>query len=195
MNVSSACGTISTLNPDNLVFLDLETTGLSALSGAKICEIAMLKVSLGQEETFESLVNPLVPIPAACSAVHAIFDNMVCDKPPFKDIAKDVANFIGTGVLVCHNAPFDLSFMRAEFSASGIAAKLPYIDTLKIARQYFNFDSNKLGAIAAAIGCEVDLAHRAMADVLTMKTVFKYLFNNLYRKGIDCLEINYFESK
>jgi DNA polymerase-3 subunit epsilon len=175
-----------TKNPDNLVFLDIETTGLSPFLGAKIVEIAMLKVKGGNSESYEMLVNPKCPIPLECSRLHFIYDSMVKDCPAFQDIAKGVADFIGDDIVVCHNAKFDLSFVSRELKESGIPdKKLRYIDTLELARKYFAFDSNALGAIANAIGLEVKTAHRAMADVLTMFSISKYLFENMYRKGID----------
>jgi DNA polymerase III epsilon subunit family exonuclease len=172
--------------PDNLIFLDIETTGLTPANGAKIVEIAMLKVKNGKNESYETLVNPKCPIPLECSRVHFIYDYMVKDFPAFSEIAKDIADFISDATVVCHNAKFDLSFVSKELKESGINSKnFQYIDTLEIARKYFSFDSNALGAIANAIGLEIETAHRAMADVLTMFSVSKYLFSNMYRKGID----------
>jgi DNA polymerase-3 subunit epsilon len=81
---------IYTKNPQNLVFLDIETTGLDPLKGAKIIKIAMLKTIGGNEERYESFVNPECLIPEKCSKVHCIYDDMVKDAPLFKDIAKDV---------------------------------------------------------------------------------------------------------
>ncbi|MDR1695561.1 MAG: 3'-5' exonuclease [Endomicrobium sp.] len=185
---------LHTKSPDDLVFLDIETTGLDCSKGAKIVEIAMLKLKSGVEERYESLVNPGQPIPSECSKIHSIYDNMVLNSPRFKDIAKDISDFIGTGTLVCHNAKFDLTFVSKELKESGIILKgARYIDTLKLARQYFSFDSNVLGNIAAAIGVEADIKHRAMADVLTMVSVAKYIFKNMYRKGIDSIEPELFD--
>ena len=178
-----------TKSPDDLVFLDIETTGLDCLRGAKIVEIAMLKLKGGVEERYETLVNPGHPIPLECSKIHSIYDEMVSKAPEFKDIANDIVTFIGTGTIVCHNAKFDLSFVSKELKESGNVLKdVRYIDTLKLARQYFSFDSNVLGNIAETIGVEVSLKHRAMADVLTMVSVAEYIFKNMYRKGIDSIE-------
>jgi DNA polymerase III epsilon subunit family exonuclease len=175
-----------TKKPDNLVFLDIETTGLNPFFGAKIIEIAMLKVKGEKSESYETLVNPKCPIPLECSRLHFIYDGMVKDCPSFEEIAKDVSDFIGDDIVVCHNAKFDLSFVNREFKESGILdKKLRYIDTLELARKYFAFDCNALGAIANAIGLEIKTAHRAMADVLTMFSVSKYLFENMYVKGVD----------
>jgi DNA polymerase III epsilon subunit family exonuclease len=179
---------------NNLVFLDIETTGLDPEKGAKIVEIAMLKVCDGIEKRYESLVNPGRLIPSKCSKIHSICDDMIKNSPPFDEIAADVASFIGHGVVVCHNAPFDLLFVHRELYLAGVPVKnIRYIDTLKLARQYFSFDSNKLGNIADAIGIEAELRHRAMADVLTMFSVAKYIFANMHKKNIDVIEPSVYE--
>jgi DNA polymerase III alpha subunit (gram-positive type) len=114
---------------------------------------------------------------------------MVKNSPLFDEIAGDVFSFIGHSIVVCHNAPFDLFFVHRELYRAGMPAKnVRYIDTLELARQYFSFGSNKLGNIAGAIGVEAELRHRAMADVLTMFSVAKYIFANIYRKDIDMIE-------
>lgn len=187
---------LNTKTPDDLVYLDIETTGLNPLKGAKIVEIAMLRLKGGAEERFETLINPGQPIPAESSKIHFIYDEMVAGSPYFKDIAKDIVEFIGASTVVCHNAAFDLSFVHKELYENGFAASgIYYIDTLKLARWYFSFESNVLGSIADAIGVDVDLKHRAMADVVTMFSVSKYLFANMYRKGIDTIEPSLYEYK
>lgn len=180
---------IFTKAPNNLVFLDIETTGLDPSKGAKIVEIAMLRICNGIEQRYEKLVNPGCPIPQKCSQIHHIYDDMVKDCQSFNEIAKDAIFFIRNSVVVCHNASFDLLFVHKELYQAGIFAKnICYIDTLTLARQYFSFESNKLDSIANAIGVDVELSHRAMADVSTMYKVAKYIFLNMYRKGIDVIE-------
>jgi len=184
---------LQTNNPDNLVFLDIETTGLDCSKGDRIVEIAMLKVCGGSEEKFETLINPGIGIPLESSKIHTIYDADVASAPAIQAVAKDIAGFIADNTVVCHNVGFDLAFVSKELKESGVElSKIPYIDTLKLARQYFSFDSNILGNIAAAIGIEVEVKHRAMADVLTMYSVAKYLFKNIYRKGVDQIEIQEF---
>ena len=185
---------IKTDMPDNLVFLDIETTGLAMEHGAKICEIAMLKISGGVETKFNSLVNPCGEIKEDSFNIHGITNEMVKDAPKFYEIARKVADFIDGYVLVCHNAYFDLNFVSKEIMESGISSpEMYFLDTLKISRQYVCFESNKLGDIARILDIEVKSSHRAMPDVLTMQAISKYLFANLYRKGIDFLEPSYFE--
>jgi DNA polymerase-3 subunit epsilon len=156
----------------------------------------MLKTVDGHDEKYESFINPNCPIPEESSKAHFIYDAMVREAPFFKDIAKDIISFIDNGIVVCHNASFDLLFVCKELSQAGVPSKdIFYVDTLVLARQYFNFESNKLGSIASVIGIEVDLSHRAMADVVTMKAVAKYIFANMYRKDIDIIQPLLYEYK
>ncbi len=183
-----------TNNPNNIVFLDIETTGLSVSQGAKICEVAMLKIKDGEEFLFNSLIHPQIQIPEACSLIHGITDDMVKNSPKFYEVAKEIAEFIAGFTLVCHNASFDLNFISKEIMESKIKSpEMYFLDTLLISRQYFSFPSNKLGSIAQSLSINVTETHRAMADVLTMRSISKYLFNNLYERGIDTLEPSYFE--
>ncbi|MDR2772161.1 MAG: 3'-5' exonuclease [Elusimicrobiota bacterium] len=184
---------IDPLKPPTLVYLDIETTGLYANSGDKIIEIAMLKIDGKTEEKYEQLINPCCLIPPEGSKIHRIYDDMLKGAPCFKDIAQAVLNFIEDNIVVCHNASFDLSFIVKELQDNSFACvKFPYIDTLTLARKYFNFQSNSLGGIAKAVGIDVGVSHRAMADVLTMYQVSKYLFFNIWRKGFDEIEVGIF---
>jgi DNA polymerase III epsilon subunit family exonuclease len=177
---------IDVRNPANLVYLDIETTGLYLGQGARIIEIAMLKISDGEELTFESLVNPGCLVSQQSAKISHISDKMLEGAPKFKEISSQVLDFINGDVLVCHNASFDLSFVCKELADNKYPPqKFLYIDTLMLARKFFNFESNSLGAIADAIGIETSGAHRAMADVLTMFAISKYLFRNMFIRGID----------
>lgn len=185
---------ILTNSPDNLVFLDIETTGLDPKKEAKIVEVSMLKVCSGIKKRYESLINPMQHIPSKYSKIHSIYDDMVKDSPTFEKVAKDIISFIGNNVVICHNASFDLLFIHRELYQAGIFAKnILYVDTLKLARQYFNFDSNKLKNIADVLGIRVNISHRAMADVMTLFSVSKYIFANIYRRNIYTIEPSIYE--
>ena len=99
-----------TNNPNNIVFLDIETPGLSVSQGAKICEVAMLKIKDGEEFLFNSLIHPQIQIPEACSLIHGITDDMVKNSPKIYEVAKEIAEIIAVFTLVCHNESFDLNF-------------------------------------------------------------------------------------
>ena len=175
-------------NPSEVyfAFLDVETTGLDPVSGDKICEIAVIKTIDGQvADEFVTIVNPGRNIPERAISIHGITQVMVNRAPLFRDIAKDLLDFLNDTVIVAHNAKFDLEFLRSELK--NLNQPLPeneVIDTLGIARRYYSFPSNSLGEIARYIGLPIDEEHRALADVTTTKDIFEYFLKDLERRGI-----------
>ncbi|MCL1925721.1 MAG: 3'-5' exonuclease [Syntrophorhabdaceae bacterium] len=144
---------------------DVETTGLSAADGHRICELAFLRFLRGSViDSFVSLVNPLRPIDPGAKAVNGISDEMVADAPAFADLLPRILTFLDDDPLVFHNAPFDLSFLRAEARLAGGAwSKNPVVDTLLIARRSGRFRSNSLSGICRELGIRSTF-HRAEAD-------------------------------
>ncbi|MCH7949206.1 MAG: WYL domain-containing protein [Candidatus Dadabacteria bacterium] len=175
-------------NPSEVyfAFLDVETTGLDPVSGDKICEIAVIKTIDGQvADEFVTIVNPGRNIPERAISIHGITQVMVNRAPLFRDIAKDLLDFLNDTVIVAHNAKFDLEFLSSELK--NLNQSLPeneVIDTLGIARRYYSFPSNSLGEIARYIGLPIDEEHRALADVTTTKDIFEYFLKDLERRGI-----------
>lgn len=163
-----------------LAFLDVETTGLSAGYGDRVCEIAILRLPpKGKAKKWQSLVNPQRNISYGASMVNGITNEMVSSAPLFDDIAGNVYELIEDAVVVCHNAPFDLSFIYSEFKHSGFCLPdFQVIDTLQIARNYFKFPSNKLGSIADYMGIKPNNQHRALADVQTTCKIFKRMLSD-----------------
>jgi len=147
------------------VAADVETTGLSAADGHRVCEIAMLRFLRGTViDSFVSLVNPLRPIDPGASAVNGITDAMVAGAPLFADLFPRILSFVGDDPLVFHNAPFDLSFLRAEARmAGGTWPVNRVIDTLSLARRTGRFRSNSLSFICGELGIGCSF-HRAEAD-------------------------------
>jgi DNA polymerase III epsilon subunit-like protein len=116
---------------DNLVFLDLETTGLNP-QGDKIIEIAAVVWGEdGKREVFHSLVNPGFPIPLYIKRLTGIDDEMVAEAPRFAELEDQLAKIMSGKVAVAHNAVFDLSFLKAS---CGFPLPLHYIDTIEFCK-------------------------------------------------------------
>jgi DNA polymerase-3 subunit epsilon len=106
--------------PQELVFVDLETTGGNA-TRHRITEIGIVRVEKGEAvEEWSSLVNPECPIPAYIERFTGISNEMVAQAPRFADIGPLVLEKLRASgppapIFVAHNARFDYSFLRAEF--------------------------------------------------------------------------------
>ncbi len=167
-------------------FLDVETTGLDPDLGDRVCEIAIQKVRNGKIiESLETLVNPGRSIPTSATSIHKINYEMVMSSPYFRDIAEDIIGMLRNSVVVAHNASFDIKFIYTELR--NLELPVPdffVVDTLKIARRYFNYKNNSLGYIAKTIGFPTDNEHRAFGDVKIARFVFDYFLMELDRRGI-----------
>lgn len=178
----------------NFAFLDVETTGLAAMYDDRVCEIGIVRTR-GHDvtEKWDSLVNPERPISFGAGSVHGITDEMVAGSPKFRDVSGEILRLISDAVVVCHNAPFDISFIHSEFGKCGL--QLPdvkVIDTLRLARRYFNFPSNSLGSIAYGLHIEMEQAHRALADASATQQVFSYMMKDLKKRGLEGIEKLYY---
>ncbi|MCZ7553125.1 MAG: hypothetical protein B6D39_00350 [Anaerolineae bacterium UTCFX2] len=166
---------------DQLVaVLDVETTGLFPRSD-RVCEVGIV-LGKGDEvlDTYQTLVNPLRPISLGAARVNGLSDLDVCDAPTFGEIAGEVLARVDGRLLVCHNAPFDLSFLKAEFYRAGLSWQpAGVIDTLEIARRRFRFASNSLEALTARLGIRNPQAHRALGDALATFQVLRMLYRQL----------------
>jgi len=176
-----------------LAFLDVETTGLSPWFGDRICEIAILRTE-GDAilDTFDTLVNPERPLSPGAARVNGLTEIDLADAPLFAGIAAQVSLWLEDAILVCHNAPFDLSFVSSELNRLG--HKLPpleVIDTLQLARQHFAFASNGLQAIADALSIDRSGAHRALADTLTTRAVLEHFLSRLKRVPLEEIVTTY----
>ena len=176
--------------------LDIETTGLSFRT-EKITELGAVIYKNGEIiDEFECFVNPEKPIPEEVVKVTNITDDMVKDAETIETILPKFLDFIGDRIIVAHNADFDVGFIKYNAEKIGIKLENTYIDTLRLAKDLFpDYKKYKLGIIAENLGIKVDVAHRALDDVITLTKVFKVMQNMLIEKGAKTVEdINVLES-
>ena len=169
-----------------LAAVDVETTGLNPQAGDRVCEIAVLRVDPGEEpRLWVSLVNPGRPIGAGAQAVNGIADDDVADAPPFGTLITRINAGLDGAVLVAHNVPFDVGFLRAEYRRAGRRLPMvPTLDTLELARRCFRFGRNGLGNVAWQLGVRVRGLHRAEGDVWATYHVLQRMIEAL--REHDC---------
>jgi DNA polymerase-3 subunit epsilon len=155
------------------IVLDTETTGLHARNGDRVVEIGCVEL-VGRKPTGRRLhryINPEREVPIDAQRIHGLTDEFLADKPKFRDIAAELADFIRDAELVIHNASFDMEFLNAEFgllgtvdmeSADRLCAGV--VDTLKMAREMRPGKRNSLDALCAEYG--VDNSNRQFHGAL-----------------------------
>lgn len=148
-----------------LAIVDLETTGADP-SRDRITEIAILLTDGNiLLETWSSLVNPGIPIPARIQTLIGITDAMVADAPAFAEIADIVRAKLSDAVFVAHNARFDYGFLRAAFEAERMPWDAPVMCSVKFSRALDPEHSRHgLDALIARGGYTIDARHRALDD-------------------------------
>jgi DNA polymerase-3 subunit epsilon len=151
--------------PQDLVFVDLETTGGHAAYD-RITEVGIVRISGGELiEEWSSLVNPERPIPPYIEAFTGISDAMVAGAPRFADIAAQVRRKLQGAVFVAHNARFDYSFLRNEFLKTDMSFSAKVLCTVKLSRRLFpEYIRHNLDAVMERNGLSCSARHRALGD-------------------------------
>ena len=169
--------------------LDLETTGFSATT-EKITEVGIMKIQNGEVlDQFSCFVNPEKHIPQRVSEVTNITDDMVADAETIDKVFPRILDFIEGSVLIAHNAPFDMGFLKQNAKNLGYEFDYTYIDTLSLAKDLFpDYKKYKLGKIAENLGIKVEVAHRALDDVDTTVKVFNVMMKMLKERGAKKVE-------
>ena len=188
------------LHEVSFVVVDLETTGGSPLS-CEITEIGAVKVRGGELlGEFQTLVNPGTPIPAFISVLTGISDGMVAGAPRLGAVLPAFLEFSRDTVLVAHNAPFDIAFLKAGCAAGGL--EWPghrVLDTARLARQVITRDESpncKLSSLARLFRSGTTPNHRALSDARATVDVLHGLMERLGNLGVRSLdELDTFSSR
>ena len=175
------------LSETTFAVLDLETSGGSPRLGAGITEIGVVKVRGGEVlGTFQSFVDPGHALPYFITELTGITDQMLLSAPFIDEILPSLFEFLGSSeetVVVAHNSPFDLSFLKA----ASIAHEMPWpeyvtVDTARLARSVLERDeviNCKLSTLANFFGASTSPNHRALDDAWATVDVLHGLIERL----------------
>ena len=175
------------LKDASYVVFDIETTGLSQ-SYDEIIEIAACKVYQGGiVDTFETFVNPRMPIPAKITELTSIDDEMVKDALTIDEVLPKFMEFCEGSIMVAHNAKFDVGMIYKDIKKLGLNyEQYPVIDTLNLFRagyhtevKYFN-----LAQLSKYFKVKQEHHHRAIDDTRVTALCFISMLNDLFKKGI-----------
>ena len=160
----------------DLVFLDLEATGLNVVRD-RIVQIAMIKYPAkgGDPQELDMLINPGIPISAEAMGVHGITPKDVANKPTFTQVAQEIFDFIGKADLAGYNSNrFDIPLLMEEFDRAGFEFDIDSRRTLDMQRIFYKMEPRTLkAALRFYCGKELEGAHDALADVRATVDVFK----------------------
>ncbi|WP_239020733.1 DEDD exonuclease domain-containing protein [Nakamurella antarctica] len=173
------------------VVVDLETTGGSSKT-EEITEIGAVKVRGGELlGEFATLVDPGRSIPPQITMLTGISDSMVFDAPRINEVLPGFLEFIRGCVLVAHNAPFDVGFLKAACIKHEMRWPAPpIVDTVRLARRVLTREeapSVRLGLLAPLLGARVAPDHRALTDARATVDVLHALLERVGPLGVQSL--------
>jgi len=178
------------LRDHRFIVIDTETTGQDTTYDRPI-EVAAVEWRNGKPHDLKSwLLDPLIPIHPAASAVHGLSDLDVQGKETLADIDAELQAFVGDSTLVAHNAPFDYAMLPS------LQDRL-WIDSLRLVRHQWilgtpNRNGHELGShkqqeIRYWLGLQIDtaglMAHRAAADILVTGELLQLSIDHYLENG------------
>ncbi|GAA4356370.1 DEDD exonuclease domain-containing protein [Angustibacter luteus] len=180
------------LSDVEFVVVDLETTG-GAPGTSGITEVGAVRVRGGEVlGEFQTLVHPGVPIPPFIALLTGITDAMVREAPGIGSVLPAFLEFARGSVLVAHNAPFDVSFLKAAARQCGQPwPGFAVVDTVHLARQVVTNDevpNRKLSSLARLFGSPTTPDHRALTDARATVHVLHGLLERVGSLGVRSLE-------
>jgi DNA polymerase III subunit epsilon len=175
------------------IFLDTETTGLSAANGDRVIEIGCVEL-INRKLTRNNkhfYLNPERESHEDALKVHGITSEFLKDKPKFAEIADEFLDFCAGAEIIIHNAPFDLSFLNKELELIGKPSFKGFVagvtDTLVMAKEIYPGKRNSLDALCDRLG--VDNSGRTLHGALLDAELLADMYINLTR-GQDALLID-----
>jgi len=175
------------------VFLDTETTGLSADNGDRVIEIGLIEMVdrrlTGNDRHW--YLNPERSSHPDAVRVHGITDEFLADKPKFAQIADEFVEYLRGAEIVIHNAAFDVGFLDAELQRLDLGRTVDVVagvlDTLAMAREMYPGKANSLDALCKRL--EVDNSSRTVHGALLDAGLLAEVYIRLTR-GQDSLVID-----
>lgn len=171
--------------------LDLETTGGSP-ADCEITEIGAVRYQHGELlGSFQTLVDPGLPIPPSITILTGITEAMVVDAPTIHYAYPAFAEFIGDAVIVGHNVRFDLGFLAAAARRLGYETlRNDVVDTAALGRRLVRDEVRnlRLRTLAGHFRSPVPPIHRALDDARATAHVFHALLERAGSLGVTNLD-------
>ena len=161
------------------IVFDTETTGFDPTTGDKLVEIGAVELinHIPTGRTYHQYINPEREVPEEVVKVHGLTTEFLKDFPVFADVAQDWVDFVGEdGILVAHNATFDMKFINYELNKLGYQGYdwNRVVDTLEIAKNKFPGQRNNLDVLCKRFGIDNSARtfHGALLDAQLLAEVY-----------------------
>ena len=178
------------IDEEEFVVFDIETTGLNSHIN-KIIEIGAVKIKAGRIiDRYSQLINPGISIPYHITEITSITNEQVANQPKIDEAIEKFVEFVGDAVLVAHNAPFDMGFIKRDIKEYlNIDLENSVIDTLQMARDLFpDLKKYGLGDLNKVLGLALENHHRAVDDSQATANMFNIFLEKYKEKGIEYLK-------
>ncbi len=177
-----------------MVVFDTETTGLELRQGDTLVSIGACRILSGRllaQDSYDQFINPGRPVPPQSTLIHGLSDADLADAPPAAVVLPGFRDYIGHGILVAHNAAFDLLAINLHAESAGVCFDMPVLDTLLLSRALDpSLEAHGLDALAARF--ELSFApgtrHSALGDARVTAELLLQLLPRLQARGVHNLE-------
>jgi DNA polymerase III subunit epsilon len=159
--------------------VDIETTGGYAVNNA-ITEVAIVLHNGNHEiKRYETLINPVIPIPVYVQSLTGITDAMVATAPLFEEVAGEIYELLKDAIFVAHNVNFDYSFLKYQLKSCGFELNDKKLCTVRLGRKVFpGLPSYSLGNLCRSLGINISNRHRAGGDADATVLLFEKILQN-----------------
>ena len=171
------------------VIFDTETTGLSTETDevVQLGAVRILNGRIVEGEVLDTYVNPGRPIPPASTKVHHVTDANVANAPDFITAGRQFHAFTQDAVIVAHNAPFDIAFLRRFETKMDVAWDHPILDTVLLSAIVFGVtEQHSLDALCDRLDITIpqQLRHTALGDARATAEALVKLIQLLEARGL-----------
>lgn len=130
-------------------------------------------------EDFYSLVNPETYFDYFNTRLTGISEESVMNAPNFPDLWRQIEPLMNSGILVAHNAVFDMSVLKRCLCDYNICWKenVPYLCTVQMGRRILPKMSHKLNDLCDYYGISLNHHHAGSDSLACAEILLRYIEN------------------
>lgn len=172
--------------------VDLEMTSTALDGTGRIIQFSCTFIENGKvANTFNTLIDPQMPIPPEVQKLTGIKNSDVRKAPMFVDVADTIYALLQDTVFVAHNIMQDYRFLNMEFERAGYPPlELKGIDTVQLAQILLPIQSSyRLVDLGNYLGIKHDRPHQADSDTYVTAQLFLLLRKRAQMLPLSVLQV------